>query len=197
MDKARLQTVGPWLAERTDRVLMGWRAGNPAVSSILNNWHPKWVGEGPEVLTHEPALGDAQLAVAREHGFPSWDAVEAVSGSAFNMDFEGAVDLMLAGDAQGVRAQLKRVPAVVWERSPFGHRATLLHYIAANGVETERQVVPTNATEVVAALLDAGADPRASMPVYGQEHTVLELLVTSAHPAAAGVTAAVAELLSA
>ena len=38
------------------------------------------------------------------------------------------------------------------------HRATLLHYVAANGVEDYRQTSPSNAVPVAEALLHAGAE---------------------------------------
>ena len=38
------------------------------------------------------------------------------------------------------------------------HRATLLHYVAANGVEGYRQKTPNNAVEVATMLLKAGAE---------------------------------------
>jgi hypothetical protein len=70
------------------------------------------------------------------------------------------------------------VPAAVvavralWDRSGLlagpviREQLSLLHYTAANGVEIRRQVVPANAAEVVAALLDAGADRSAKLHAY-------------------------------
>jgi hypothetical protein len=63
----------------------------------------------------------------------------------------------------------------------------LLHYVAANGVEIRRQVVPSNAAEIARILLDHGAELRATMPVYGGQYDPLALMRTSAHPHDAGV----------
>lgn len=195
MDKSTLPDVGSWLNERADRLWRGWRDASPAAVVIVSNWHPTLTGRASHVLAHNPTQADARTTVAREHGFPTWKAVEDVGAGGFDLSFEAAVDAMLAGEVERLKRALLDTPELVWTRSSFGHRATLLHYIAANGVETERQVTPLNAAELVALLLDAGADPTATMPVYGGQHTTLELLVTSAHPAAAGVTSAVAKLL--
>ncbi len=81
-------------------------------------------------------------------------------------------------------------------RSAYGHRATLLHYTAANGIEIRRQVVPTNAAEVIAALLDAGADRSAKLHAYGGEFDVLAMFKTSAHPHDAGVAPEVEHALA-
>ena len=81
-------------------------------------------------------------------------------------------------------------------RSAYGHRATLLHYTAANGVEIRRQVVPANAAEVVATLLDAGADQSARLRAYGGDFDVLEMFKTSAHPHDAGVAREVGRALA-
>ena len=50
---------------------------------------------------------------------------------------------------------------------PAGARATLLHYVAANGVEGYRQLTPPNAVAIADALLDAGADVDALADMYG------------------------------
>ncbi|MFM8536352.1 MAG: ankyrin repeat domain-containing protein, partial [Acidimicrobiia bacterium] len=65
--------------------------------------------------------------------------------------------------------------------------APLLHYLAANGVEDERQRSPSNAVEIARALLDAGADPNALSDCYGSRCTVMALLVSSTPPAQSGV----------
>jgi len=50
-----------------------------------------------------------------------------------------------------------------------------------------RQKVPMNLTTLIEILLEAGADKNATMNVYGGHFTTLELLITSAHPYAAGI----------
>lgn len=71
----------------------------------------------------------------------------------------------------------------------------MLHYVAANGVEDCRQRVPSNAPEIVRCLVVHGADVSARANMYGGEQTTLALLLTSAHPRAAGLTGVLAQLL--
>ncbi len=94
--------------------------------------------------------------------------------------------MVVNGRIDDLRTLLGQHPDLPVRRSAYGHRATLLHYTAANGVEIRRQVVPGNAAEVVAALLDAGADRAAKLHAYGGEFDVLAMLQTSAHPHDAG-----------
>ena len=110
-------------------------------------------------------------------------------------DFESAVDAVISGDVAALRSMLQRDPELVRRRSEREHRATLLHYIAANGVEQERQGTPPNAVEVAVSLLQAGAEVDAPAEMYGAPCTTLTLLVSSTPPAEAGLQAALAETL--
>ena len=103
--------------------------------------------------------------------------------------FEDAVDRLLAGDIHGVRKLLRKHPDLAGARSERDHHATLLHYVAANGVEDERQKTPNNIVSLAQLLVDAGADPHATADFYGggPGSTALASLVSSAHPAEAGV----------
>ncbi|HZO92150.1 MAG TPA: ankyrin repeat domain-containing protein [Candidatus Baltobacteraceae bacterium] len=101
--------------------------------------------------------------------------------------FERAADAVVDGDLTTLRALLHEHPALARERSAREHRATLLHYVAANGVEDERQRTPANAVDVLETLLHAGADIEATAAAYGGEATTLQLLATSVHPERAGV----------
>ena len=69
------------------------------------------------------------------------------------------------------------------------------NYIGSNGVETYRQRVPLNLAEITRLLIDAGADVNATANMYGGGSTALGLLVTSDHPARAGVTGDVRKVL--
>ncbi len=102
---------------------------------------------------------------------------------------------MLEGDVNALRGLLERKPSLVHERSEFGHRSTLLHYVGSNGVETHRQRVPHNLAEITQTLLDAGADVNATAEMYGGGSTTIALLITSSHPADAGVMDEVVKVL--
>ena len=82
-----------------------------------------------------------------------------------------------------------------YARSKRRHDATLLHYVAANGVEGVRQKTPQNAVEVAKLLLDAGAEADAVADMYEAKCTTMSMLVSSSHPAEAGLQVALAETL--
>lgn len=108
--------------------------------------------------------------------------------------FDRTADAVVDGDEAGLKALLAQYPDLVRARSPR-HGATLLHYISANGVESERQKTPVNAVAVTRILLAAGADPNATAIFYGAPATTLELLVSSLHPYHAGLQADLANQL--
>lgn len=103
------------------------------------------------------------------------------------MSFERAADAVAQGDLEALRALLDAEPALVSARSQRAHRATLLHYCAANGTEASRQRTPANAPAIARLLLKRGADPNATCAIYDEGDTTLYLLLTSAFPAEAGL----------
>ena len=146
-------------------------------------------------------LVDAQRLIARAHGFASWPKfakhVEGLRTHAPDSEFERAVDAVVRGDLSTLASLLRTNPSLIRERSAREHRATLLHYVAANGVEDFRQVTPPNAVDVARMLLEAGAEVDALAETYGgsSAQTTMNLLVSSAHPAAAGLQSALVEIL--
>jgi len=145
--------------------------------------------------------------VARRYDFANWSALSEFVAAIAGRDpevypFERAVDAVVDGDVESLEKFLRETPGLVHARStrvthfdPPVHRATLLHYIAANGVEGYRQKTPANAMVIAKTLLDAGADVDSLADLYGGECTTLSLLVSSCHPANAGLQAQLAELL--
>jgi len=109
--------------------------------------------------------------------------------------FESAVEAVIAGDLPTLERLLHENPDLARARSTRSHGATLLHYVAANGVEEYRQKTPGNAVDVAKMLLDADAEPDALACMYGGQHTTMSMLVSSCHPAKAGVQVAVVETL--
>ena len=59
--------------------------------------------------------------------------------------FDQAVLAIIDGDEPVLRRLLAAEPDLVRQRSDSPHRATLLHYVGANGVEMELQKSPRNA----------------------------------------------------
>lgn len=110
-------------------------------------------------------------------------------------NFEAGVQAILDGDVATLEKLLSENPELIRTRSPRKHGATLLHYVAANGVE--RQRTPENAVEVALVLLNAGAAVDALADTYGggKDQTTLNLLVSSCHPAKAGVQVGLVETL--
>jgi len=109
--------------------------------------------------------------------------------------FERAADAVASGDEEQLRELLDEEPFLVHARSPRPHRATLLHYCGANGVENWRQRTPPNAAAITKLLLDRGADPDATCNLYGGGSTMLGLMLTSAHPLREGLQKALLEVM--
>lgn len=162
--------------------------------------HPRFRGKsGEDVIREGVKLADAQHVIARESGFESWPKLtEYVELLEVEPDgpvaaFEDAVRAVIRGELNQLRQLLKAKPEIATMRSARHHRGLLLHYVAANGVENEHQVVPPNAADVARALFEAGADAvvDATTDIYGggAGSTPMIALVTSAHPHEAGVQA--------
>ncbi len=162
--------------------------------------HPRFRGKSvDEVRAATLGLADAQAVVAREHGFDAWEDLQrftqAVAADGPAATFEKAVEAVVSGDVATLRSMLAKHPDLAKARSSRRHRATLLHYLAANGVEQCRQRTPANALEVMKTLLDAGADVDALADMYDSACTTMSMLVSSSHPAEAGLQAPLAEML--
>jgi ankyrin repeat protein len=142
----------------------------------------------------------AQFVIARAHGFESWPKfakhLQALAqANSSESEFENAAAAIVTGDLSVLERLLRNDPKLIRQHSSREHRATLLHYVAANGVEGYRQKTPSNAAEIAAFLLKAGADVNATADVYGGPTTTLELVATSLHTEQAGVQEQLMELL--
>ena len=162
--------------------------------------HPQYRGKSvSEVEPQTLDLADAQIVVAQEYAFWKWDDLvkftQAVARDGPIARFEIAVDAVVDGDLARLESMLAEHPELAHARSTRRHHATLLHYIAANGVEGVRQKTPSNAVAIARALLEAGAEPDAVADMYDHKCTTMGMLVSSAHPAGAGLQIALAELL--
>lgn len=195
-----------------------WSTGAPEAIDLFHRLHPRFrdpkVAWKPadidpdEVRRADLTIDDARTAVARGYDFRDWPALEAHVAACADPDgpaarFEAAVEAVITGDVAALRDLLARDPDLVRARStrvtcfdPPEHRATLLHYVAANGVENFRQRSPANAVDVATTLLGAGADPDAVAYMYGGECSTMSMLVSSSPPADAGVQVALVHALA-
>src|SRR5712664_3149225 len=182
MDLARLpfRSSLEQYRKQAEQLLEAWQAGDAGAIQLVRENHPRFLDSRipwlPKKLsdselrsaTLEPV--DTQLAIARWYGFESWprlaEWVEAVAQEESPVSkFESAVEAVITGDVVTLERLLRENPELVRARStrvtphdPPVHGATLLHYVAANGVEGYRQKTPKNAVEVAKMLLNAGAE---------------------------------------
>jgi ankyrin repeat protein len=167
------------------------RSGDPEAAERVGKWHPR--------PTATFALADAQLVIAREHGFESWPKFAKLikelgrENSPVSI-FEAAADAVINGDIPALENLLRGHPELAHARSTRVHRATLLHYTGANGFENCRQKTPKNAVAIAKVLLDAGAEVDALADAYGKS-TTLALVATSVHPLRAGLQIELMEIL--
>ena len=202
---------------QAEQLLEAWNAGDRDAIRMFHEHHPRLLDDKipwlPKRMTEIEVrsvtldLTDSQLAIARWYSFADWAAlaehVDAVTRDDSRVyRFESAVEAVITGDAGTLERRLRADPEMVRARSaritphdPPKHRATLLHYVAANGVEGYRQKTPKNAVEVARMLLEAGAEPDALADMYGGQCTTMSMLVSSCHPAQAGVQVPLVDLL--
>ncbi len=197
-----------------EQLLRALSAGDARAGALFRELHPRfrrpdvpWMARrSTDADIGEVDLVDARLAVARGHCFRTWDALVAFAKEVripgLVRRFETAADAVIDGDVDTLEALLREDKDLTRARStreccfdPPVHGATLLHYVAANGVENHRQRTPANAVEVAERLLRAGAEADALADFYGEPYTTMCLLISSSGPAAAGVQVPLVELL--
>ena len=188
-------TVSDFISRQADYLAMAHRQKNDAACVQISNWHPPSIGQKTAaILQASFTAADAQLTLAREYGFQHWAALQEEGEVRLDVMFEQAVDALVRGEIDLLQQLLGQRPSLTSDRSQFGHHATLLHYVGSNGVETYRQVVPSNLAAITQLLIEYGAEVNAMAKMYGGS-TPLGLLLTSAHPYQAGVGEEVAAVL--
>lgn len=182
-------------------LVKAFNAGDADAIRRVRAHHPRFSKlSDSELSESQLALAGAQFAIAREYGFESWPKfarhIEArTRDNSPVSQFETAADAVVSGDLHSLQGLLRENPHLVRERSTRVHRATLLHYVSANGVEDYRQKSPPNAVDIARLLLQSGAEVGALAEMYGTRCDTMSLLVSSVHPAKAGVQSALVELL--
>ncbi|MGH9500096.1 MAG: ankyrin repeat domain-containing protein [Terriglobales bacterium] len=181
-------------------------ARNLAAAQLIREFHPRFrKTSDAEIFDARLRLSDAQLTIAREAGFPSWARLKRHIEKPTLTDrldlphheriedpsFRGAVELIDAGDAAGLRAYLRRHPKVaqqqvVFEGWNYFHTPTLLEFVAENPVRHGK--LPKNILEVTKVILDAGVEPSAL-------NETLMLVSTGSVPRECGMQLALIDLL--
>ena len=195
------------------RLFDEWSAGALDASAFVRAHHPfyrhpvyRWT-TAATAAELPPTLADAELALARRYQFGDFEAMlawasEASTAASPAAAFEEAADAIVSGDIPSLQRILAAKPDIIRARStrvtphdPAQHGATLLHYTAANGVESYRLRVPPNAVAVLQLLLDSGADPNATAGFYGTRWNTLGLLVSSSSVAESKLQLQLAHML--
>ena len=185
--------IGDW-AEAWVKTLVkrsGLRLGRNEPDAI-RRWTEQVEEFAQHKLSNKCRLADAQFVIAASHGFRSWNRftkhlAELSQKSSLVAQFETVADAICNGNLKTLKRLLREAPQLIHSRSTREHKATLLHYVSANGVEGYRQKTPKNIVEIAKLLLNAGADVNAEADVYGGGATTLGLVATSVHPFRAGV----------
>ena len=218
MDLKPLSFASPLLAyeKQAATLLAAHRAADPAAIELFHRRHPRFLDDKIKWLPRTDFDFEIRDAALRSTMPASRSLVATISSTGLLSSptskpfhrlgqvaaFETAVEAVVAGDLGTLQDALSRDPALVRARSsrrccfdPPVHRATLLHYIGANGVEHDRQRTPPNAVAIAHALLEGGAEPDALADMYGAECTTMSMLVSSSHPANAGLQVPLINLL--
>jgi hypothetical protein len=187
-------------------VLKGHANHDPAVAQRIREFHPRWAkASDAEIFSTHLTLSDAQLAIARECGFSSWTKLKRRVEHPKPCDqlnlphqeriedatFRRAVELLDAGDVEGLRAHLTRHPNlarrhVAFEGGNYFRNPTLLEFVAENPVRHGKS--PKNVVEITNVILDAGVE-------QSSLNETLVLVATGRVPRECGVQTVLINLL--
>jgi ankyrin repeat protein len=151
-------------------------AREPGAAQRIREFHPRFgAAADAEIFNATLKLSDAQLAIARESGFPSWTRLKRhieKPGVADRLNlphqeriedgaFRRAVELLDAGDVAGLRKHLKQHPQLAKQRVEFEggnyfQNPSLLEFVAENPVRHGK--LPGNIVEVAETIVDAGVE---------------------------------------
>lgn len=160
-------------------LLRGLAARDAAVAQRIREFQPRWADRSDaEIFAAPLRLSDAQLAIAREYGFASWTRLKRrverpKPGDDVRLPhqdriedaiFRRGVELIDAGDVEGLRTYLKRYPGLAGQRVEFEggnyfRNPSLLEFIAENPVRHGK--LPKSIVDIAKVILDAGPEPAA------------------------------------
>jgi len=127
---------------------------DPQVAQRIREFHPRFKGAADvAIFDAEFSLADAQLTIARERGFASWpklkrrverpapadDLSRPFQDRIQDPAFRRAVDLLDAGDVEGLSAHLRAHPRLVHQRVVFEggnyfQNPSLLEFVTENPI---------------------------------------------------------------
>jgi hypothetical protein len=165
----------------------------PDTAQKLREFHPRFKqASDDEIFAAVLRLSDAQLTIAREHGFLSWPRLKRHIDKPTLADrldlphheriedplFRQAVELIDAGKAAELRVLLQQNPGLVHQQlllegSNYFRTPTLLEFVAENPVRHGK--LPANIVEVARVILDAG-------PGRSSRNEALALVATGSVP---------------
>jgi len=151
-------------------------ARNAAAAQRIREFHPDWrKSSDTEIFAPNFRLSDAQLTIAREYGFLSWPRLKRRIEKPKPSDeiklphheriedpvFRHGVELIDAGDVEGLRSYLKSHPKlacqhVQFEGTNYFHNPGFVEFIAGNPVR--HATLPKNIVDVARVILDEGVD---------------------------------------
>src|SRR5882724_2856716 len=179
---------------------------DPRAAQRLREFHPLFKrATDEEIYAAGLTLTHAQLAIAREYGFPSWARLKhhiekPTLSDQLNLPhhqriedptFRRAVELIDSGDTAGLSAHLKQHPQllrnrVVFEGGNYFRNPTLLEFIAENPVRHGK--LPRNIVDVAKVILDSGVE-------LASRNETLMLVATGSVPRECGLQLPLINLL--
>ncbi len=195
-----------YLKHQAKDLLKSHAARDAASAQRIREFHPRYSGAADDaIFAAQLKLSDAQLTIARQSGYPSWPRLKArieklTRADRLDLphheriedsDFRRAVDLLDAGDAEGLRLHLAQRPKLARQRVTFEggnyfRTPTLLEFIAENPVRHGK--LPANIVPVAEVILAAGVEQAAINETLG-------LVVSGRVPRECGVQTALIDLL--
>jgi ankyrin repeat protein len=155
------------LEQQAKDLITALGARDPPAAQRIREFHPRFPrASDPEIFGTRLRLSDARLAIARERGFASWASLKRhlekpvlharLEGPAFRR----AVELLDAGDVEGLRAHLKAHPGLIRQRvrlegGNYFRNPALLEFVAGNPIR--HATLPSNILEITRVILEAGA----------------------------------------
>ena len=160
-----------------------------ASAQRLREFHPRFThATDADIFDAALTLGDAQLTIARECGFPSWPRLkrhieQPTLADRLDLPFHQriedpalrlAVGFLDAGDAAGLQALLSQEPKLVHQHALFEgrnyfHSPTLLQFVAENPIR--HGSLPANIVALTRIILHA-------RPAAGERNEALMLVAT-------------------